>query len=130
MHVRDCRQRTPLHIAALHGHLECAKYLMDFGARAQVYDEERRTPLIAASQFGQTQVLGKCCHFGPLDRICHSFVSDLLVLCTIDRTSCDKLGNTALHWACIKKYTQTALLLLEDEEGDVAINVTNSEKKT
>ncbi|KAJ8926301.1 hypothetical protein NQ314_021341 [Rhamnusium bicolor] len=95
VHFTDCRQRTPLHIAALHGHTECAKFLIDQSAEVQVFDEE-----------------------------------ELLLTCNIDRTSCDKLGNTALHWACLKKHNQTALLLLEDKQGDTIISVTNNDKKT
>ncbi|CAG9861443.1 unnamed protein product [Phyllotreta striolata] len=112
VNISDCRQRRPLHIAALHGHTECAKYLLEQGAEVQVFDEEGRTPLIAAAQYGQTQIV------------------DILLTCNIDRTTCDKFGNTALHWACLKKHNQTALLILEDSQGDTIINVANKDKKT
>lgn len=59
IHLIDCRKRTPLHIAALHGHSECAKYLIEQGAQVQIFDEDGRTPLIAASQYGQTSVVGE-----------------------------------------------------------------------
>ncbi|XP_028130015.2 serine/threonine-protein phosphatase 6 regulatory ankyrin repeat subunit A-like isoform X1 [Diabrotica virgifera virgifera] len=112
VNLSDCRKRTPLHIAALHGHTECAKYLIEQGADIQVFDEEGRTPFIAAAQYGQTQIV------------------EQLLSCKVDRTTCDKLGNTALHWACLKKHNQTALLILEGSPGDEIINVANSDKKT
>ncbi|KAJ8984032.1 hypothetical protein NQ317_012256 [Molorchus minor] len=111
VHLKDCRQRTPLHITALHGH-DCAKYLLDQGAHLQVFDDEERTPFIAAAQYGQTQVV------------------KLLLSYDIDRNTCDKLGNTALHWACLKRHNQAALLLLEDAQGDAVVNMTNNDKKT
>ncbi|XP_057659011.1 serine/threonine-protein phosphatase 6 regulatory ankyrin repeat subunit A-like isoform X2 [Diorhabda carinulata] len=112
VNLSDRRKRTPLHIAALHGHAECAKYLIEQGANIEVSDEEGRTPFIAAAQYGQTQIV------------------EHLLTCKIDPTTCDRLGNTALHWACLKKHNQTALLILEDCEGDTVVNIANKDKKT
>lgn len=61
VHLKDEKQRTPLHIAALHGHVECAQLLLKHGADPQVADEEGRTPLIAAAQYGQSSVVGVFC---------------------------------------------------------------------
>lgn len=57
--MKDARDRTPLHIAALHGHVECAKLLIDKGCDVHARDEDGRTSLIAAAQYGQIAFVGK-----------------------------------------------------------------------
>ncbi|ENN75031.1 hypothetical protein YQE_08346, partial [Dendroctonus ponderosae] len=112
IHLRDEKQRTPLHIAALHGHAECASMLLNLGAAPLVVDSEGRTPLIAAAQYGQSNVV------------------ELLLSCKIDLSACDNDGNTALHWACLRKHHQTALLILESCQDAKIVDVSNNEKKT
>lgn len=62
--LKDARNRTPLHIAALHGHVDCAKYLLEKGAEIECKDADGRTPLVAAAQNGQSQIIGSYCYFG------------------------------------------------------------------
>ncbi|XP_076254649.1 uncharacterized protein LOC143192825 isoform X1 [Rhynchophorus ferrugineus] len=112
VHLQDEKQRTPLHIAAVHGHTECAKLLLQSGAGAHVIDDEGRTPFIVAAQYGQ------------------SHVAELLLTFNIDLLACDNFGNTALHWACLKKHYHTALLILEYCLNPDMINIANNEKKT
>jgi len=42
---------TPLHLAARHGHLEIVKLLAVVGAKVNVRDDSRSTPLMRAAQF-------------------------------------------------------------------------------
>lgn len=113
LNLQDCRKRTPLHIAALHGHTECAGFLLEHGAEISIFDEDGRTPLIAAAQYGQLQIV------------------DLLISSKVDLISVvDKMGNTALHWACMKKHSQTALFILDSVQDNAVINFANNEKKT
>ncbi|XP_030749052.1 serine/threonine-protein phosphatase 6 regulatory ankyrin repeat subunit A-like isoform X1 [Sitophilus oryzae] len=112
VHLRDEKQRTPLHIAAVHGHTECAKLLLSNGAQSQVVDEEGRTPFIVAAQYGQSNV------------------AELLLTHNIDLMACDGCGNTALHWACLKRHYHTALLILEHCLNPDMVNVPNSDRKT
>lgn len=58
--LKDARNRTPLHIASLHGHADCVKYLLKQDAEINCQDNEGRTPLLSAALNGQTQVIGKC----------------------------------------------------------------------
>ena len=46
---RDNDSRTPLHIAALQGHLETVKLLLECGADRNIRDDENKTPLDLAS---------------------------------------------------------------------------------
>lgn len=112
VHLKDFRKRYPLHIAALQGHTHCAKYLLDQNAEVNALDEDKRTPFIAAAQLGQNEVL------------------ELLLNYQVDKGYQDVFGNTALHWACLMKHSQTAILLLQDLNDTVLIDLVNKEKKT
>lgn len=57
--LKDGRERTPLHIAAAKGHVDCASLLLREGAEVEAGDEEDRTPLIVSAQNGQTSVAGR-----------------------------------------------------------------------
>lgn len=57
--LRDSRERTPLHVAASHGHADCVVYLLGEGADTKSSDDEGRTALIIAAQNGQSAVVGK-----------------------------------------------------------------------
>ncbi|CAF1082984.1 unnamed protein product [Adineta ricciae] len=46
--TKDQHARTPLHLAVARGNLEVVKYLVHEGAKLDVMDQERRTPLIKA----------------------------------------------------------------------------------
>lgn len=57
--LKDDRARTPLHVAALHGQCDCAKFLLEQGADVNRQDEDGKTPLISAAFNGQVQIIGK-----------------------------------------------------------------------
>ncbi|XP_045471558.1 serine/threonine-protein phosphatase 6 regulatory ankyrin repeat subunit A-like isoform X2 [Harmonia axyridis] len=108
----DTRKRYPLHICALHGHIESAKLLLDNGATLDALDEEERTPFIAAAQFGQNDIIELFLHY------------------KVDKNHQDKSGNTALHWACLNKHMSTAVLLLEGMTDYNVIHSINKQNKT
>lgn len=58
------------------------------------------------------------------------FIVEILIKHRSDVMACDTKGNTALHWACLKKHSHSALLLLEYVNDAKMVNVTNSEMKT
>nr|POE62699.1 serine/threonine-protein kinase sty46 [Quercus suber] len=48
VHARDYDNRTPLHVASLHGWIEVAKCLIDYGADVNAQDRWKNTPLADA----------------------------------------------------------------------------------
>lgn len=101
-----------MHIVALHGHTECARYLLEQGADINCQDEDGHTPLIAAAKNGEIGVI------------------ELLIMHKADLTLYDNNGNTALHLACLKKHSHTALLLLDYINDEDIINMINNDRKT
>ncbi|GJQ85972.1 hypothetical protein Trydic_g21818 [Trypoxylus dichotomus] len=110
--LKDERARTPLHVAALHGQCDCAKFLVAQGADVDDRDEDGKTPLISAAFNGQAQII------------------ETLIDSKADVTLYDKNGNTALHTACLRKHSNAALLLLERVDDPKVINAVNNECKT
>lgn len=74
--LRDGRRRTPLHVAASHGHADCVAFLLKEGANTNFLDDEGRSPLIIAAQNGQSSVVGVCSFF------CNCLRNAILVLKT------------------------------------------------
>ncbi|KAF5291783.1 hypothetical protein FQA39_LY14271 [Lamprigera yunnana] len=111
INLKDSQSRTPLHIAALYGKVDCAKYLIEKGAEIDCKDSNGKTPLIAAAQNGQKQIL------------------ELFLTHKSDVTQYDNNGNTALHLACLRKHTQTALLLLQHIQDKNIVNMVNDDRK-
>lgn len=54
-------EATPLHIAAVLGQIDVVRLLIERGARVDVFDFYRRTPLNGACEFGQTTVVAYLC---------------------------------------------------------------------
>lgn len=57
-------------------------------------------------------------------------ILELIVSYKADLTLYDNNGNTALHLACLKKHSHTALLLLEYINEEEIINMINNDRKT
>ncbi|XP_065166554.1 serine/threonine-protein phosphatase 6 regulatory ankyrin repeat subunit A-like isoform X2 [Atheta coriaria] len=112
LRAKDSRNRTPLHLAAWHGHADCVRFLLDNGGDVEAKDEIGRSPLISAAQNGQSQVI------------------DLLLAHKADLKAADANGCTALHVACLRKHNHTALLLLEYINDVEIINMVDNDKKT
>ena len=55
---RDRLGRTPLHVAAFRGSVECVKSLIASGAEVNLADDADLTPLMVAAIQGCTEVVG------------------------------------------------------------------------
>nr|CAI5819029.1 unnamed protein product [Callosobruchus analis] len=119
---------SPVHCAAFSGVERCLEAVCDrFGNDrcVRLLDALHRTPLHVAAVRG------------------HSSCARMLVARGADTEAADAEGRTpliaaaqaghatvvALHWACLKKHTQTALLILGDTQGDSVVSIINNEKK-
>ena len=74
----------PIHWACVNGHIAILEILLQFGISIDSQDSKGCTPLIYASQYGQTTLAGYLIGKGAQLHIC------------------DKDGDTALHWAAFK----------------------------
>lgn len=57
--MKDVKSRIPLHVAALYGHVECARYLLQQGSEVDCKDVDGKTPLMSAASNGQSRVLSR-----------------------------------------------------------------------
>lgn len=74
----------PIHWACVNGHIVTVDILLQNGAPIDVTDNRNCTPLIIASQYGKTMLVGYLIGKGARK----------------DLTDVD--GDSALHWACFK----------------------------
>ncbi|WCR53196.1 MAG: Actin-binding protein [Wolbachia endosymbiont of Ctenocephalides orientis wCori] len=58
-HSKDKYGRTPLHLAALRGHLDVVKSLIEKGADAKAEDKHGHTPIHLAAENGHLD--SECC---------------------------------------------------------------------
>eukprot|EP00126_Sphaerothecum_destruens_P009387 Sdes_comp20496_c0_seq1m14941 len=56
--------QTPLHKTAKYGHLKCAEYLIENGAKLEIVDSEGRTPLAIAALHGEMDIIALLCTKG------------------------------------------------------------------
>lgn len=94
--TRGADSDTPLHLAALYGHAECVRLLLERGARADVADSDGALPLHDAAAGGYAS-------------ICEMLL-DAAPGC-IDRG--DSEGDTALHNAARGQHEAVVQLLLD-----------------
>ena len=58
VNIQDRAGRTPLHLAALGGHIQCVKILLEAGANANVTDNKGgQTPLTLAANKGNIEIV-------------------------------------------------------------------------
>lgn len=140
VHLRDALGRTPLHLAAAHNNAACMRMLLQQNALFEVRDNNGKTPLLCAAQNGHLYAIGmfqirNIC-FVQLVLTFHSLIivslSEILLSCGADVKAWDNEGNTALHLACERQHTSTALLLLENMPNPehTVVNMANRELKT
>ncbi|RXM30469.1 Ankyrin repeat domain-containing protein 26 [Acipenser ruthenus] len=102
----DKENRTPLHLACAHGHVDVVHFLTESKAKLNLCDNDNRSPLMKAVQCQQE----------------HCAVT--LLEHDADPNLVDINGNTALHLAALIPAISMAIQLLDH---DARINATNKE---
>uniref|UniRef100_A0A1B6M6N2 Uncharacterized protein n=2 Tax=Graphocephala atropunctata TaxID=36148 RepID=A0A1B6M6N2_9HEMI len=110
--LRDVRQYTPLHVAALANSVECCHILLGHHTPVDETDYRGRTPLICAAARGHTLIL------------------ELLLEYRADVRAKDSQLNTALHHACSNRHSDCALMLLERMQHSNIVNMANKQCRT
>uniref|UniRef100_A0AAX7TDC8 VPS9 domain-containing protein n=1 Tax=Astatotilapia calliptera TaxID=8154 RepID=A0AAX7TDC8_ASTCA len=100
---------TPLHVAALHGHLPLATLLIRHGANVNARTNQSATPLHLACQNS------------------HIPVVRFLLECNAKLNKKDHYGNTPLIHACLRGNLDTATILLQ---SNALVNVANLQGNT
>ncbi len=96
-------QYLPLHIAARHGHIATARYLLDLGANIETRDSKELTPFLVACSHG------------------HKEMALILLSKGANIYETNSLKQNALHLLCSAKYEAFELLrsILARYEGDI-----------
>ncbi|KAL4457582.1 hypothetical protein ABPG75_012447 [Micractinium tetrahymenae] len=108
--TRGADSDTPLHLAALYGHAECVRLLLERGARADVADSDGAQPLHDAAAGGYAAICEMLLEAAPG---------------CIDRGDTD--GDTPLHNAARGQH-EAVVQLLVDRGADVSLQ--NDDFKT
>ncbi|KAJ9592428.1 hypothetical protein L9F63_015844, partial [Diploptera punctata] len=112
VNLRDHRGRTPLHVAAFHNNVECMQLLLNQNASVEARDATGKTPLLLAAYSGQCNAI------------------ELLLDWKANIKACDLQSNTALHHACQRKHSRSAMLLLSRTDDPEVVNMANKELRT
>eukprot|EP00658_Telonema_sp_P-2_P063775 TRINITY_DN5255_c0_g1_i1.p1 TRINITY_DN5255_c0_g1~~TRINITY_DN5255_c0_g1_i1.p1 ORF type:complete len:578 (+),score=122.75 TRINITY_DN5255_c0_g1_i1:215-1948(+) len=128
VHAVDHLKSTPLHYAAVKGHTEPLKILVELGADVMHCDEYHMTPLHKAAKNGHSGAVRVLAQIGsglnPLDRfgqtplhvaacVGHTAVIKVLAEVSADLEVGDKDGSTPLHLAADRGQAEVAELLVE-----------------
>ena len=107
--AEDKYKRTPLHLAAMSGHLEVVRLLTGKGADATAEDTNKRTPLLLAAKNGHLDVVG------------------LLIEKGADVAAKDKHRRTPLLLAAENSHLEVVRLLIEEgaDAMPAIVTVTN-----
>ncbi|XP_032087211.1 ankyrin repeat domain-containing protein 27 isoform X3 [Thamnophis elegans] len=100
---------TPLHVAALHGHVDLVALLLKHGANVEAKDVNQAGPLHFACQNGHFQVV------------------KYLIECSVKQHKKDIYGNTPLMYACLNGYQEIAAILLQH---GASVNLPNNQGNT
>ncbi|XP_070933587.1 ankyrin repeat domain-containing protein 18B-like isoform X2 [Macaca nemestrina] len=102
--ARDRKDRTVLHFACVHGHIEVVTLLLRRRCQIDIYDRLNRTPLMKAVHCQE-----EACAIILLERGANPNIKDIY-------------GNTALHYAVYNKGTSLAEKLLSHHANIEALN--------
>ncbi|KAG7394400.1 hypothetical protein PHYBOEH_005243 [Phytophthora boehmeriae] len=105
-------KQTALHLAALRGHVACARLLLDVaGAKADMYDAKSYNPLHLAlhQTFNIDQLVDTFLSYSPQGQL-------YAIVNALDKES----GQSCLHTAIIKNFRQVALAMIRS--GNAQIN--------
>uniref|UniRef100_A0A7N9DBG0 Ankyrin repeat domain-containing protein 19 n=1 Tax=Macaca fascicularis TaxID=9541 RepID=A0A7N9DBG0_MACFA len=101
--ARDRKDRTVLHFACVHGHIEVVTLLLRRRCQIDIYDRLNRTPLMKAVH-------------------CQEEACAIILLGSSNPNIKDIYGNTALHYAVYNKGTSLAEKLLSHHANIEALN--------
>jgi len=109
----DLFERTPLHSASLHGHIDIAQLLIQSGADVNETDVINKTPLHFAAQCG------------------HTDIAQLLIRSGADVNKPNDIGITPLHMASLYNHKDIVQLLIQhgadlnqpDNSGSIPLHV-------
>ena len=103
--VKDALGWTPLHVAAIHGHLSMTRMILESAGTTGIVNSPEnagRTPLHLAADRGHSEVAAHLLRDGA------------------DQSASDALGQLPLHAACTRGHFDTVQVLLSAESFDAA----------
>lgn len=123
---RDVEGNTLLHVAGLHGRLDCARLLLDNGADTEATNLVSETPLFSATVEVSKLLLERGANVSAMDENgrtpLHSAVRsyerdtseriELLISHGADVNAGDSEGDTSLHFGCKTRWSNRVALLL------------------
>ncbi|KAK0652717.1 ankyrin repeat-containing domain protein [Cercophora newfieldiana] len=140
LEARDNYGRTPLYLAALHGHADAVEALLGFGADPNARTALNRTPLSAADAYGQTEISQMLRDNGAnpaywQTHLCMAaqlgnatMVEELLDANAANRDRRDfGYGRTPLMWAAVMGHVEAVRVLLD---ADAVINMVDFQECT
>lgn len=142
---------TPLFLAVENGHLEMVKLLLDFGAKVNARDSEKKTPLMNLDEDASAELVEILIKYGAKVNLASKDGSTALIMAAenaeyqvvealinagAEINAKDKEGQTALMNAAFSDDFESVRLLilagaevnLKNDEGETAWDLTNEDK--